>query len=160
MVKIRFAPFFAAEVSVSRLSTALLACLLLPLAAAAADDGRVSFLEQEVRNLQRQVLALSRQMDEIRSRPDRPAGPLASVPRTGEADGLPSWVDAAKWKRLRPGMDELEVIATLGPPSSMREEGGARVLLYAMELGASGFLGGSVTLRDRRVVEVLQPTLR
>jgi hypothetical protein len=137
-----------------------LAFLLLPLAASAADDGRVSFLEQEVRNLQRQVLALSRQMDEIRLRPDRPEGRAATLPRSDETDGLPLWVDAAKWKKVRPGMSELEVIATLGPPSSMREEGGTRVLLYAMELGASGFLGGSVTLRERSVAEVMQPTLR
>jgi hypothetical protein len=57
-------------------------------------------------------------------------------------------------------MNELDVIASLGPPSSMREEGGKRILLYAMELGASGFLGGSVALRERAVVEVLQPSLR
>jgi hypothetical protein len=42
----------------------------------------------------------------------------------------------------------------------MREEEGARVLLYAMEVGASGFLGGSVTLRERAVVEVRQPVLQ
>jgi len=139
----------------------LIACLLLPLGASATDAGRISFLEQEVRNLQRQVQALSRQVDELRLRPDRLEGPaMSAVPRTGGADGLPMWVDAGKWKRVQRGMSELEVIATLGPPSSMREESGTRVLLYAMELGASGFLGGSVSLRDRSVVEVLQPTLR
>ena len=57
-------------------------------------------------------------------------------------------------------MSELEVIGALGPPTSMREEGGTRVLLYAMEIGASGFLGGSVKLRERAVVEVAQPTLQ
>jgi hypothetical protein len=57
-------------------------------------------------------------------------------------------------------MSELEVISSLGPPTSMREEGGARVLLYAMEIGVSGFLGGSVKLRERAVVEVAQPTLQ
>ena len=45
-------------------------------------------------------------------------------------------------------MSELEVIGLLGPPTSMREEGDARVLLYALEIGASGFLGGSITLRE------------
>ena len=56
-------------------------------------------------------------------------------------------------------MSELEVIDLLGAPTSMRAEGDARVLLYAMEIGSSGFLRGSVTLRDRAVVEVQQPTL-
>ena len=57
-------------------------------------------------------------------------------------------------------MSELDVISSLGPPTTMREEGGARVLLYAMEIGASGFLRGSVKLRERAVVEILQPTLQ
>ena len=57
-------------------------------------------------------------------------------------------------------MGELEVINILGPPTSMRQEGEARVLLYAMEIGAAGFLGGSVELRDRKVSEVNPPTLR
>jgi len=134
----------------------------LPLAATAtaADDGRISFLEQEVRNLQRQVQALSRQVDELRTRPDRLESPGANLKQAVPASALPGWVDAAKWKQVRTGMSEMEVIGMLGAPSSMREEDGARVLLYAMEIGQSGFLGGSVTLRDRRVAQVLQPTLR
>ena len=40
----------------ARLLVMLLA--LVPLTASAADEQRISFLEQEVRNLQRQVMAL------------------------------------------------------------------------------------------------------
>lgn len=133
---------------------------VMPLAASAADDGRISFLEQEVRNLQRQVLALSRQVDELGTRPDRLEASAIRPKQDAAAAELPGWVDAAKWKRVRPGMSEIEVIGTLGAPSSMREEDGARVLLYAMEIGPSGFLGGSVTLRERKVVQVSLPTLR
>jgi hypothetical protein len=57
-------------------------------------------------------------------------------------------------------MGELEVIGILGPPTSMRQEGETRVLLYAMEIGSTGFVGGSVELRDRKVSEVLKPVLR
>ncbi len=131
----------------------------LPLAALSANDPRVSFLEQEVRNLQRQVLVLTRQVDELRTRParvDRGKSSPASAPVTDPG----AWLDAAKWQKLREGMSELDVIASLGPPTSMREENGARVLLYAMEIGAAGFLGGSVTFRDRAVVEVRTPTLQ
>jgi hypothetical protein len=138
----------------------LLALLLLPIVASAADDPRTSFLEQEVRNLQRQVQALSRQVDELRTRPDRPELQESGLHEVAPAASLPRWVDASLWRRLRPGMSELEVIGSLGPPTSMREEGGARVLLYAMEIGSSGFLGGSVKLRERAVVEVLQPALQ
>lgn len=134
--------------------------MLFALPVLADDNGRVSFLEQEVRNLKRDVQSLSRQLDELRARPSRlaPASsePIAAIP----AADLPQWVDAAKWQRLHPGMSELEVISSLGAPTSMREEGGARVLLYAMEIGSSGFLGGSVKLRERVVAEVRQPSLQ
>jgi len=141
----------------------LLMFLFLPLAASAADEGRLSFLEQEVRNLQRQVQVLSRQLDELRTRPERlDQKSLEPVGGAGAASAAsqPRWVDASLWRRVRPGMSELEVVNALGPPTSMRQEDGVRVLLYAMEIGASGFLGGSVKLRDRAVSEVNQPTLQ
>jgi hypothetical protein len=137
---------------------ALLACLPI---AAVADDLRVSQLEQEVRRLERQVLALSRRLDELQ-RPSYPAerriAPAPGVSATAASGD--EWLDAAKWRRVKPGMAELDVIGLLGPPTSMREESGERILLYALEVGASGFLGGSVTLRDRVVTSVQTPVLR
>ena len=140
----------------------LLVFMILPLTASASDEGRFSFLEQEVRNLQRQVQTLTREMNELRTRPERldvNANAAGAAPAAVSAD-LPRWVDASRWRRLRAGMSEIEVIGSLGAPTSMREEGGARVLLYAMEIGGSGFLGGSVMLRERAVVEVKTPTLQ
>jgi hypothetical protein len=136
---------------------ALLACLPLT---AVADDLRVSQLEQEVRRLERQVLALSRRLDELQRpsfTPERRVAPApgASTPTSGD-----EWLDASKWQRVKPGMGELDVIGLLGAPTSMREEAGERVLLYALEVGTSGFLGGSVTLRDRVVTAVQTPVLR
>jgi hypothetical protein len=138
----------------------LLVCLALgSLTAAAADDPRVSFLEQEVRNLHRQVDQLSRQIERLTARPERPRG-AGAAPAPTPAPSSTQWVDADKWRRIRPGMPELDVISLLGPPTSMREEDGARILLYALEIGTSGFLGGSVILRDRAVVEVRPPALQ
>jgi hypothetical protein len=145
------------EVSMARL---LLVLLLLPFAASAADEGRISFLEQEVRNLQRQVQVLSRQVDELRTRPARLDSKPVSGTAPAPAAGLPRWVDASRWRGIRPGMSELEVISALGPPNSIREENGLSVLLYALEIGPSEFLGGSVKLREHAVVEVLQPGLQ
>lgn len=139
----------------------LLLCLLsMPLTAVAADEHRISFLEQEVRNLQRQVMALSRQVDEMRTRPDRPSSTTSAVTGGVRPESSDQWLDARKWKEIRKGMSELEVIGALGPPTSMRTQGNDRVLLYAMEIGSSGFLGGSVTLRDRAVTEVRSPVLQ
>jgi hypothetical protein len=140
-----------------------LALMLLPLTAIAADDVRITYLEQEVRNLQRQVQALTRQLDDVRTRParlPRDASRQAASPTLAPDDDLPQWVDASAWRSLRAGMSELDVISALGAPNTMREEDGTRVLLYAMEIGSSGFLGGSVRLRDRKVVEITQPSLQ
>jgi hypothetical protein len=49
-------------------------------------------------------------------------------------------------------MSELEVIGLLGPPTSMRDEGDARVPLYALK-SILRLLGGSITLRSRTVAE-------
>jgi len=138
----------------------LCALLILPLAASAANDPRVSFLEQEVRNVQRQLAVLSRQVDGLMTQPNRPAAQPAEPRGAAPEADSPQWLNATKWRELRTGMSELEVISALGPPTSMREEGGGRVLLYAMEIGSAGFLGGSVKLRDRKVAEIRQPSLQ
>ena len=136
---------------------AILVCLPLNVL---ADDLRVSQLEQEVRRLERQVMAMSRRLDEV-ERPaftqERSVVPAAAGAAPASGD---QWIDASKWKRVRPGMSELDVIGLLGPPTSMREEDGERVLLYALELGTSGFLGGSVRLKNRTVASVQMPVLR
>jgi hypothetical protein len=132
-------------------------CMVLP-AAVLADDARVMRVEQDVRNLQREVQNLSRQIDQLRLQTTRPSadGRLPPTPVTDTS----GWLDASKWKKLRPGMSELEVITTLGAPTSTRERDGAQELLYAMEIGSAAFLGGSVLLRDHKVVEVQAPTLK
>ena len=137
-------------------------------AAMAADDFKVSQLEQDVRDLQRQVQVLSRQIEAQRGAPAGSANANASANagaagRVREPPGgpaVPAWVDAAKWQRIQPGMGELEVLGILGAPTSMRQQQADRVLLYAMEIGASGFLVGSVTLRDRSVASVQRPALQ
>jgi hypothetical protein len=136
---------------------------LLGQSALAADDAtyRLMKLEQDVRNLERQVQTLTRQIDELKQQSVRAGGRLS--PRSSTAPAAASstaWLEAARWDRVRPGMNELQVIDILGPPTSMRQEEGARVLLYALEIGGTGFLGGSVELRDREVSEVHKPTLK
>jgi hypothetical protein len=140
------------------------AALLLTLATlpALADDFKVIKLEQDVRNLERQVQELTRQLTDLQrvSRGSAPAIPAAAGSQDASATS-PQWLDAANWKRIRVGMTELEVIGVLGPPTTLRGASAeARTLMYAMEIGASGFLSGSVQLQERRVVNVQVPTLR
>jgi outer membrane murein-binding lipoprotein Lpp len=141
----------------------LLAALALwaPVCAMAADDPKVAQLEQDVRDLQRQVLAQSQQLNELRMRlSQQPASQVRLPSSPAATTNTDLWLDASRWQRLRVGMSELEVISLLGPPTSMRTTDGQRVLLYAMEIGASGFLSGRVNMRDRVVLEVQSPVLR
>jgi hypothetical protein len=144
--------------------SAFLALLVLlgPAAGAADDTFKVIKLEQDVRNLERQVQVLSRQVEELKQRLSRAGDRSLAAPRSpGEpAESSDDWLDASKWDRVRPGMSELEVIGLLGPPTSMRQQGGERVLLYAMEIGSANFLTGSVQLQERAVVEVNKPVLK
>lgn len=133
-------------------------------ATASSDDPfRIIKLEQDVRNLERQVQTLSRQIDELRAQAGRTGAQGAGTarePREPPSQPPSTWLDIANWDRLRVGMSELDVIRALGPPTTMRQENGTRVLLYAMEIGASGFLAGSVRLEDREVVAIDKPALR
>lgn len=137
----------------------LAACTLL----AGADDYKLMKVEQDVRNLERQVQELSRQIADLQQRGSRAQDRTATVERTAPLPpGSPQWLDIENWNRLRVGMSEMEVISALGPPTSMRGDPGSdsRTLLYAMEIGSSGFLSGSVQLKDRRVAELQKPVLK
>jgi hypothetical protein len=138
--------------------------VLLSFSAVAADNDtyRLMKVEQDVRNLEREVQTLTRQLDELRQQQSR-AGDRGSSARSSSAPVAASstaWLEASRWDRVRIGMNELEVIGVLGAPTSMRQDGDTRVLLYALEIGASGFLGGSVELKDRAVTAVNKPVLK
>jgi hypothetical protein len=141
----------------------IFASLLLcaPIAAGAADALKISQIEQDIIRLQQQIQEQARQLETLRIRlVQSPALPDAREPSRAPPLQPGAWLDAAKWAQVKPGMSELEVITLLGAPTSMRANDGEHVLLYAMEIGASGFLGGSVTLRDRSVLQVQLPQLR
>ncbi|HEY7640806.1 MAG TPA: hypothetical protein VH814_13860 [Steroidobacteraceae bacterium] len=142
----------------------LLAALLAHSAVAAEDDTyRLMKVEQDVRNLERQVQTLARQLDELRQQQSRTGDRSLPSSRSSSAPAGASstaWLEAPRWDRVRTGMSELEVIGVLGPPTSMRQDGDTRVLLYALEIGPSNFLGGSVEFRDRAVTAVNKPELK
>jgi hypothetical protein len=141
--------------------------ILLPLFLAAApstlfaaDDLKVAQLEQEVRYLQRELSRLSQEVETLRAQLSRMGVPAAQTPATRPQSTNSLWLDISRWQRVIPGMSELQVIELLGSPTSMRGEIAERELLYAMEIGGAGFLGGGVTLRNRIVVSVKIPVLQ
>jgi hypothetical protein len=126
----------------------------------ADDSNRIIRLEQDVRDLERHISTLEREVRELRQQARSGAlGDLGEVP-SEPAPTSDAWLSSTKWKALRVGMSEMEVIETLGQPTSMRVQEDSRVLLYALEIGTSGFLGGSVTLKDRKVIEIEAPVLK
>jgi hypothetical protein len=59
-------------------------------------------------------------------------------------------------------MKDIEVIALLGRPTTVRKEddGKRHVLLYALELGPNAVLAGNVELTETGVTQVNKPVLR
>lgn len=149
----------------TRLFVIAAAALLLAPLATAAEDLRIRQLENEVMRLQRQLDAQSRRIEEL-ERSVRNSGaaganrPLASATRP--ADSSPAWLVNSNWDRLRPGMTELEVIAVLGRPTSVRTDadGKVRALFYALELGPDAVLAGNVRMGDAGVADISRPTLK
>ncbi len=146
------------------LLSALLVLLTTLPASAVVDDLRVRQLENEVMRLQRELDAQSRRIEEL-ERATRTASigrSTSAIAASRPADSSPSWLTLANWDRIKPGMKELEVIAVLGRPTSVRteENGTVHALLYAMELGPDAVLAGNVRMGDTGVAEINKPTLR
>src|SRR5262245_24082778 len=132
-------------------------------AVAQIDELRVRQLENEVSRLQRELDAQSRRIEELertaRSGAVAPRPPPVTQPRE---DRSPAWLVSTNWDRLRPGMKELDVIALLGRPTSVRTdaEGKRHSLFYALELGPNAVLSGNVQFDDAGVTAVNKPVLR
>ena len=142
-----------------------IAMLMVPLTSlAAVEDYKVIKLEQDVRRLEQQVRDLSRQIMELRRTSGAPVDQIVP-PSDREAAAVPAtplWLQVKSWRTVRVGMEELEVIEKLGPPTSTRvdDDGKTRTLFYALEITTGTFLGGSVRLQDRRVTGIEPPVLK
>jgi hypothetical protein len=140
------------------------ATVAVPLPAFAQDELRVRQLENDVRTLQREVEMQNQRIDRLESSARAPgagsAPPTVVTPRA--VDSSPAWLVSTNWDKLRPGMKELEVIALLGRPTSVRgdENAKAHTMFYALELGPNAFLTGNVRFGDAGVAEINRPTLR
>jgi hypothetical protein len=144
------------------------ACVVLVAAPAsfpqgAVDTLRVRQLEQDIMRLQRELDAQSRRLDTLeRTQRNASSGMPAPTPRVRDEDNSPAWLVGTNWDRIRPGMKELEVIALLGRPTTVRveDDGKGRAFFYAMELGPNAILSGNVRLGDAGVTEINRPALR
>jgi len=130
---------------------------------AGVDALRVRQLEQDILRLQREVDTQSRRIEALeRTQRSAISGTPAPAPAVKSEDSSPSWLVGTNWDRVRPGMKELDVIALLGRPTSVRldDDGKGRAFYYAMELGPNAILSGNVRLGDAGVTEINRPALR
>ena len=138
--------------------------LAIALPSTAADESKIIRLEQDVRKLEQEVRDLSRQVAELRRNSGGASlipAPAASAPAPAPPAESPRWLRSQNWQRLRPGMSELQVAEALGPPTSTRTtQNSDTIWFYALEIGTDSFLGGSVLLREGKVVEVKAPVLK
>ena len=154
-----------ARALIGLLATTVVALCALP--AWSQDDLRVRQLENEVSRLQRELDAQSRRIDDLERNNTRGPG-VVSAPAAPDAirrstESSPAWLVSANWDRIRTGMRELEVIALLGRPTTVRAdpEGKTRALMYALELGSNAVLAGNIRVNESGgVSQINKPSLR
>lgn len=133
------------------------------LAGGPIDEFRISNIEQSVRALQTQVKEQARVIDDLQRQAGGSARAASAERRSSNVPAANNaWLSADNWKRVRNGMSELEVVSVLGPPTQMRvsDDKSTRTLLYALEIGSSGFLSGNVVFSSGGVSAVNIPILK
>ena len=153
-----------------RLLTGLLMGTVLALGTSGAawsqDELRVRQLENEVSRLQRELDAQSRRIDDlernVRGASTSSLAPAAPDVVRRSTESSPAWLVTTNWERIKPGMKDVDVIALLGRPTTVRAEpdGKTHALMYALELGPNAVLAGHVRLDESGVSEVAKPALR
>src|SRR5262245_13182175 len=98
------------------------ATLAVPLPAFAQEELRVRQLENEVLRLQREIDAQNQRSERLESSSRLSGSSPPPVVTSRAADNSPAWLVSTNWDKLRPGMKELEVIALLGRPTSVRAD--------------------------------------
>jgi len=145
------------------LLSAPIMCLLIA-GTAAAQDLKISQLEQDVRELQQLVQRQSRRIDVLESELNLSRGGATAPPSAAiiVQNTTQPWLKLSNWDRVRIGMSEMEVIQVLGPPTTIRSpgDGRQRTLFYAMELGAGSFLSGQIQIESAKVAAVQKPALK
>lgn len=146
----------------ARRSCLLVTLSLLFMLPASADEVRERQLELDLAQLRRELLAQTRRIDELERLVRFDSPPRTSARGAKAPEVVPGWLVAGNWNRVKPAMTELEVIAILGTPSSVRAgaDASTRTLLYALEIGTGAFLAGSVEIGANGVTAVSKPALR
>lgn len=101
---------------------------------------RISSLEEALRALERRAqLPTARPLSRQPTLPEVTRSAVETNP-----SGRPGWHLMENWERIRTGMTYEEVVAILGPPTTIRGGYSLRTLQYQGEVPGSGFLRGDI----------------
>ena len=134
-----------------------LACLLLVVTYAlaqepSADDlkGEVTSLKQTVLKHEQRIAALEKAIARLLAPGNSPLSKKTGKPKSITPGG---WQVPSNWKLIKNGMSERQVISILGQPTSAENSPGGvhRTLFYR------GFVSGNVKLTDDQVYRVSKP---
>lgn len=132
--------------------------------AAPIDEFRLSGIEQSIRDLQTTVREQARTIADLQQQLSGSTRKSDAIPTPAGTSQLPTeqrWLSLANWQKIKPGMNELQIIEILGMPTQVRlDSAQTRSLLYAMEIGRSGFLTGRVVITAGQSTTVEIPTLK
>jgi hypothetical protein len=138
------------------LCAAALLFLMCGIAAAQTRDPRVDELTKETARLKQRIsdqetriAELERAVKSLQSAAPPMPAPIPSP--------TPPWHRPASWNQIKTGMSEADVVALLGPPTSVDSSIDQRTLLYAPDSKSTSTLKGSVTLIDDRVSAMTPP---
>ncbi len=119
-------------------------------------DPRVDELKKQVAQLKLKVADQESRIAELEKAVkllQSAATPVpAPIPPT-----TPPWYHAGNWDQIKSGMSESQVVAILGPPTSVDSSIDQRTLFYSPDPNSTSTLSGSVTLVDDRVTAMTPP---
>jgi hypothetical protein len=126
------------------------------IAAAQTRDPRVDELTKETARLKQRISDQETRIAELERavKSLQSAAPPMPAPNPSPT---PPWHRPASWNQIKTGMSEADVVALLGPPTSVDSSIDQRTLLYAPDSKSTSTLKGSVTLIDDRVSAMTPP---
>ncbi|MGD1097918.1 MAG: hypothetical protein ABSB35_38770 [Bryobacteraceae bacterium] len=132
--------------------------LLLTCAIATAQtrDPRVDELTKETEQLKRRIADQDGRIAELEKAVKSLRATAAPLPTSIPAE-TPPWHQASNWTLIKTGMSESQVVAALGPPTSVDSSMDKRTLYYNPDANSKSTLKGSVTLIDDRVTAMTPP---
>ncbi len=124
---------------------------------AQARDPRVDKLTMETEELKRTVADQDKRIAELEKTVKMlQAAAAPPLPQPIPAPP-PPWKAPSSWNLIQAGMSEAQVVAILGPPTSVQSVQDSRTLFYQPDARSTSTLNGTVTLKDDRVTATSPP---